>query len=1123
MSIHVALNHVTHYRYDRLVALGPQVVRLRPAPHCRTRILSYSLKVLPAKHFINWQQDPESNYLGRFVFLEKTDEFRVEVDLVAEMAVHNPFDFFLEPHAETFPFGYAGAEKRDLAPYLVMFRGEPLFRKYLAAIPRERKRTIDFLVELNMQLSRDVKYLIRMEPGVQTPELTLTRCSGSCRDSSWLLVQLLRHMGLAARFVSGYLIQLTPDMKSLDGPSGPERDFTDLHAWCEVYLPGAGWIGLDPTSGLLAGEGHIPLACTPEPIGAAPVTGAVEKAEVKFEHHMKVERVWEAPRVTKPYTDEQWAEIEKLGHAVDAQLLAGDVRLTMGGEPTFVSVDDPDGAEWNTTAMGPDKRRLAIEVYNRLKQKYAPLGLSHFGQGKWYPGEQLPRWSLNCFWRRDGEPIWHNPALLGDEKGGGATSDIAAQFLAGVAERLGLPPEHIFAAFEDAFYYLWRERQLPTNVDLFESRLKDPMERARLAKVFEQGLDSVIAHVLPVSRDPSPENPGSTRWRTGPWFLRRERCYLIPGDSPVGYRLPLDSQPWVRESDFPYLSEPDPMASPRPLPRAAEIRRQFLGDPCEPDYAEGGAGADGRGTRKVTRPRDGIVAPTEAPGFLQSSADLTRTALCAEPRNGTLYIFMPPTSELEHYLELVAAIEATAEEFDTPVVLEGYEPPRDARLNSFRVTPDPGVIEVNIHPSGSWDDLVDRTTHLYDVARQTRLTTEKFMLDGRHTGTGGGNHFVLGGATPADSPFLRRPDLLRSLLAYWHNHPSLSYLFSGLFVGPTSQAPRVDEARNDSLYELELAFKQLPPAGQAVQPWLVDRLFRNLLIDSTGNTHRSEFCIDKMFSPDGNTGRLGLLEMRAFEMPPHERMSLTQQLLLRSLIARFWREPYEPPRLARWGSELHDRFMLPYFVERDFFDVIAEQNSAGFPLEAAWFAPHFEFRFPKYGDFAVFGADVELRQALEPWHVMGEEGAAGGAVRYVDSSVERLQVKVSGLAPDRYALTCNGRRVPLRPTGTVGEFVAGVRYKAWQPPSALHPLIPSHAPLTFDLVDTWMSRSVGGAQYHVAHPGGRSYDTFPVNAFESESRRLARFVRMGHSPDRVTSPDETANPEFPFTLDLRKV
>ena len=1128
MSIHVALNHVTHYRYDRLVSLGPQVVRLRPAPHCRTRIVSYSLKVTPANHFINWQQDPEANYLARFVFPEKTDELRIEVDLVAEMAVLNPFDFFLEPYAETFPFAYAGVDKRDLAPYLVMFRGEPLFKEYLSTIPRHRQRTIDFLVGLNAKLASDIKYLIRMEPGVQTPELSLRKRSGSCRDSAWLLVQLLRHMGLAARFVSGYLIQLTADMKSLDGPSGPERDFTDLHAWCEVYLPGAGWIGLDPTSGLLAGEGHIPLACTPEPGAAAPVTGAVDKAEVRFEHHMKVERVWEAPRVTKPYTEDQWAEIEKLGHAIDAQLLAGDVRLTMGGEPTFVSVDDPDGAEWNTTAMGPNKRRLAIDVYARLKQKYAPQGLSHFGQGKWYPGEQLPRWSLNCFWRRDGEPIWMNPVLLGDEKRDlGVTAEVAGVFLAGVAEKLGLAPEHIFAAYEDAFYYLWRERRLPSNVDPFKSKLEDPQERARLAKVFEQGLDAVIGHVLPVSRDPS-----GTRWRTGPWFLRRERCYLMPGDSPVGYRLPLDSQPWVTKGEYPYMYEPDPMAPLSPLPRAADIRRQFVGDGRDGrdagdadagSSAAGGDGAGGRDGSDRARAKKGSVAPDTAPRFLQSAADITRTAMCAEPRAGSLYIFMPPTNRLEEYLELVAAVEATAEMMNIPVVLEGYEPPKDPRLNRFSVTPDPGVIEVNIHPSGSWDELVDRTTHLYDVARQSRLTTEKFMLDGRHTGTGGGNHFVLGGATPSDSPFLRRPDLLRSLLAYWHNHPSLSYLFSGLFIGPTSQAPRVDEARNDSLYELELAFKQLPPRGTVPPPWQVDRLFRNLLIDSTGNTHRAEFCIDKMFSPDGNTGRLGLLEMRAFEMPPHERMSLTQQLLLRSLLARFWREPYEPPRLARWGTELHDRFMLPYFVERDLQDVIAEQQGAGFPMKTEWFAPHLEFRFPKIGDFSVLGTEVELRQALEPWHVMGEEGTAGGAVRFVDSSVERLQVKLTGLAPDRYAFTCNGRRIPLRPTGAVGEFVAGVRYKAWNPASSLHPLIRAHSPLTFDLVDTWMNRSMGGAQYHVAHPGGRNYDTFPVNAFESESRRLARFVRMGHTPNEVTPPPESANVEFPFTLDLRKV
>jgi uncharacterized protein (DUF2126 family) len=1118
VSIHVALNHVTHYRYDRRVALGPQIVRLRPAPHCRTRILSYSLRIEPAKHFINWQQDPQSNYMARLVFPEQTGEFRVEVDLVAEMAVLNPFDFFLAPYAEQIPFQYEPTEAIELAPYLVKLPLSPHFQAYLQGIPRTPRRAIDFLVELNQRLARDVRYLIRMEPGVQTPEQTLELGSGSCRDSGWLLVQLLRHLGLAARFVSGYLIQLAPDVKALDGPSGPSADFTDLHAWCEVYLPGAGWIGLDPTSGLLAGEGHVPLACTPEPAAAAPISGAVDKSEVEFTHTMRVQRIWEAPRVTRPYTEEQWFTIEQLGHDVDAELTAADVRLTMGGEPTFVSIDDPDGAEWNTAAMGPTKRRLAAEVYHRLRDHYAPSGLVHFGQGKWYPGEQLPRWSLNCFWRRDGEPLWRERRLIADEaRDYGTTELLARRFLCGVAERLGLDSRHVFGAYEDAFYYLWRERRLPSNVDPFDSRLEDPQERARLMRVFSQGLDRVAGHILPISRDPSGE-----RWQSGPWFLREERCYLVPGDSPMGYRLPLDSQPWADRGDYPYVHPADLMQILPPLAPYVDIRRQFAGAGDEAARALA-RGAAGRGRAGQARSGEGrLPAPDRAPAPQQSAGWITRTAMCAEPRNGVLYLFMPPVSRAEQYLELVSAIEATAESMDHPVMLEGYEPPPDPRLNSFRVTPDPGVIEVNIHPSHSWSELAERTTFLYEAARQSRLGAEKFMLDGHHTGTGGGNHFVLGGATPADSPFLRRPDLLASLIGYWHNHPSLSYLFSGLFIGPTSQAPRVDEARNDSLYELEIAFQQMPQPGATIPPWLTDRLLRNLLIDVTGNTHRAEFCIDKLYSPDGGSGRLGLLELRAFEMPPHARMSLTQQLLMRSLIARFWKQPYQPARLARWGTELHDRYMLPYFVEQDFHDVLTEQREAGYGLEPEWFAPHFAFRFPKYGDFAVTGVDLELRGALEPWHVMGEEGAPGGAVRYVDSSVERVQVKVGGLAPDRYALTCNGRRVPLRPTGRVGEFVAGVRYRAWQPASALHPRIGVHSPLTFDLVDTWMERSLGGCQYHVAHPGGRSYSTFPVNSFEAESRRLARFFRMGHTPGRMRVSDESPSADFPFTLDLRK-
>ncbi len=1107
MAIHVALHHRTDYRYDRPVALSPHLVRLRPAPHSRTRVLSYSQTVLPAEHFINWQQDPFANYVARLAFPGRTRHLRIDIGLVVEMAVFNPFDFFLEPDAEHFPFAYAPELRRDLQPYLVAAPPTPLLQAFLATLDLSRQRSVDFLVGLNQRLQREIRYLIRLEPGVQTPEQTLQSRAGSCRDSGWLLVQCLRRLGLAARFVSGYLIQLKPDVKALDGPSGAEADFTDLHAWCEVYLPGAGWIGLDPTSGLLAGEGHVPLACTPEPGSAAPVTGALEECQVEFVHEMGVTRIYESPRVTFPYADAQWQAIDSLGHRVDADLAQMDVRLTMGGEPTFVATDDRDAAEWNTAALGPTKRAYATDLLLRLRAKYGDGGLLQFGQGKWYPGEPLPRWALSVYWRRDRQPAWRDPARFADERAprGYGVAD-AQRLMLALVERLGLDARHAIAAYEDVWYYLWRERRLPVNVDVLDSRLDDEMERARLRRIFDAGLTAVAGYALPLRRtpvDPALAGPG---WQTGPWFFRDERMYLVPGDSPMGWRLPLDALPWATAADRLQEEQRDPFAERPELPDAARLQGQ---------YRMPGSDA----------PPAGGAAPAPAPPErFASVADLTRTALCIEPRNGSLYVFLPPLALLEDFLDLLAAIEAVVTALDMVVVLEGYPPPRDARLVSLSVTPDPGVIEVNVHPSASWPELVDRTEHLYEAARLSRLSAEKFMIDGRHAGTGGGNHVVLGGPTPADSPLLRRPDLLASLIAYWHNHPALSYLFSGLFIGPTSQAPRVDEARNDQVYELEIALAELhrlAPAGAAVRPWLVDRLLRNVLIDVTGNTHRSEFCIDKLYSPDGPTGRLGLLEMRAFEMPPHARMSLVQQLLLRALVARFWRTPYRA-RLTRWNTVLHDRFLLPAFVEMDLADVLAELAAAGYAVDRAWFAPHWEFRFPLFGEIAAQGIGLALRGALEPWHVMGEEGSSGGTVRYVDSSLERLEVRVTGLNDNRHVVAVNGRMLPLQPTGRAGEFVAGVRYRAWRPPSALHPTIGVHAPLTFELVDTWMHRSLGGCTYHVAHPGGRNYETFPVNAFEAESRRLARFFRMGHMPGRVDVPAAAGGPEFPFTLDLRR-
>jgi len=1173
VSIRVALNHVTQYRYDRLVRLAPHVVRLRPAPHCRTPILSYSMRVEPAVHFVNWQQDPFANYQARLAFPEPMREFRVTIDLIAEMAVYNPFDFFLEPGAEHFPFTYAPELAAELAPYLARSALTPRFAAFMETIdrsPSPAPRTIDFLVELNQRLQREIGYLIRMEAGVQTPEQTLEKGSGSCRDTGWLLVQTLRHLGLAARFVSGYLLQLTPDVKAIDGPRGAESDFTDLHAWCEVYLPGAGWIGFDPTSGLLAGEGHIPVACTPEPGSAAPISGALDECEVEFSHSMTIERAQETPRVTKPYTEAQWADLHAAGAQVDAALAEQDVRLTMGGEPTFVAAADRDAPEWNTDALGPTKRRYAIALMDKLRVRYGAQGFLHIGQGKWYPGEQLPRWALSLYWRTDGEPCWRDPRLFADERSPAHhTAADAQRFIAHLAAKLAVDPQHVHAGYEDTWYYLWRERRLPVNVDPFDSRLDDELERMRLRRVFDAGLDTVTGYVLPLAceraetpaAEPALQGP---RWVSGPWFFRDERMYLIPGDSPMGYRLPLDSLPWVAAGDYPWLHARDPFAAPAPLRSAAELRMQYESGfaAAQPPYDESATGApvaawaEGVGHGAGHAAGHGSEAGTSRhdryPERGESAAWLHRTALCVEVRDpsraagpnaeaasfgsaqGQLHVFMPPLAELDDYLDLLAAVEATAADLALPVVIEGYPPPRDPRLKLLQVTPDPGVIEVNIHPSSHWEELVERTEFLYQAAHETALSTEKFMLDGRHTGTGGGNHFVLGGATPADSPFLRRPDLLASLVAYWHNHPSLSYLFSGLFIGPTSQAPRVDEARNDQVYELEIALKEIQRqvdllqdlgvdarSGERVPPWLIDRALRNILIDVTGNTHRAEFCIDKLYSPDGPTGRLGLLELRGFEMPPHARMSLAQQLLLRALVARFWKTPYTE-RLARWGTALHDRFMLSTFVQMDFDDVLAETTAAGFALDPAWFAPHFEFRFPLVGELHTSGISLTVRHALEPWHVMGEEGASGATVRYVDSSVERLEVRLLGINESRHMISVNGRALPLQPTGRVGESVAGVRFRAWQQPSALHPTIGMHAPLTFDIVDSWSARAIGGCQYHVAHPGGRNYQTFPVNAYEAESRRRARFFTTGHTPGPVEVPPAERSLEFPFTLDLRR-
>lgn len=1115
MSIHVALTHETTYRYDQPVGLTPHVIRLRPAPHTITDVLSYSLRVSPGGHFLNWQQDPHGNWLARVMFPEPVDHLTVAVDLVADIRAHNPFDFFLEPDAERVPFVYDPDLSSDLAPYLRTSVTGDLFEALVAeqqAILDESARqpdedglaTINFLVNLNQQLADRIGYVVRMEPGTQEPEETLHIGKGSCRDTGWLLVHVLRRLGLAARFVSGYLIQLKPDVKSLDGPSGTEKDFTDLHAWAEVYLPGAGWIGMDPTSGLLTGEGHIPLAATAHYKAAAPISGALLAArEVSFNFKMEIKRILEQPRVTLPYTDAQWAAIDALGHAVDEKLTAGDVRLTQGGEPTFVAIDHPEEPEWQTAAVGATKLPLAESLIHRLRARFAPGALLHVGQGKWYPGESLPRWALTLIWRTDGETVWPDPPPTANAA---LSQKDAEAFTHGLAARLGVDGENVITAYEDAAQFLFKEQQLPVNVTPEDNRLANPEDRARIASVFNRGLDKPRGCVLPIQAWQGRDERERRRWISERWPLRRGHLFLAPGDSPMGLRLPLDSLPHVDAAVYPYYFPQDPFATRDPLPPPKPQASDTVPNQASRDVSAEDTSQDVQEQSLVTGEYSG-----ERP---------VRTALCAEVRDGILWVFMPPTEDAEDYLALMDEVRSEANERGLPVMIEGYLPPPDPRLTVLKVTPDPGVIEVNVQPAASWPELRSITETLYEEAHLNRLGTETFLIDGRHVGTGGGNHMVLGGARAVDSPFLRRPDLLGSLVRFWQNHPSLSYLFAGLFIGPTSQAPRVDEAQDSILYELGIAVDMLTKPEAAPPPWQVDRILRNLLVDVTGNTHRAEICIDKLYSPDGPTGRLGLVEFRSFEMPPHVRMSLVQQLLLRALVAGFWESPYTAP-LIRWGAALHDRFMLPHYLWEDMKNVIEYLDNYGFYFDIAWFLPHWTFRFPQFGTVQVHDSVIELRGALEPWPVLGEEPGGGGTVRFVDSSVERLQVSISNHQPGRYVLACNGRAVPLQATTTPGTWVAGVKFRAWQPASALHPTIAPHVPLVFDLVDQASGRSLGGCTYWPAHPGGRNYETRPVNGLEAEGRRLARFQPLGHTPGPMSVPPEPPNPAYAATLDLR--
>jgi uncharacterized protein (DUF2126 family)/transglutaminase-like putative cysteine protease len=1087
--VRVLIQHRSRYLYPRPALLGPHVVRLKPADHVRARIESYSLAIEP-EHRLRWQRDPHNNHVARVTF--KRDEPVERLELVVELAVDvrpvNPFDFFVDERAETLPFQYPDRLDAELAPYLDT--GDPAYRMGRRASELVHElpwngRTVDALVAINSAVRQRVAYVIRDEAGVWTPEDTLANERGSCRDSAVLLVALLRARGIAARFVSGYLVQLADEGMIPNEPRGVARDVVDLHAWAEAYVPGAGWIGLDGTSGLLCGEGHIALAATASPAHAAPVDGTSDVAAAEVAFATAIGRLGHEARPTAPYPDEVWSDLARAGERADAALAAAGLDVWIGGEPTFVAREGQGAEEWQGGALGPDKWQRGRQLADVLRDRLAPHGLVLHRTGKRYPGESLPRWALDVIGRRDGQPLWPHRAL--DEAG---SIDAAKRVGEHVAATLGVAAE-LHAAYEDPWEVLRVEQRLPVAIDPRVAGLDDPEERRRLAKVMDRGVGAIVGWVLPLGR-------AGDSWVTERWQLRREQLFLIPGDSPLGLRLPLDS---VAPHALPIMwgDAPD------------------LPDPRRDAPDRGQAAAATRASVPIAGGGPPFSPPAEE--RRRESGVGLRTALALEPRGGQLWAFLPPLPRFADFCALIGALDAARVATGVAIHLEGYPPPPSGELQRFAITPDPGVLEVNLPPAASARDAIALYDTVFEAALACGLTAERYLLDGRAAGSGGGNHITIGGSAPARSPWLVQPQLLASLVTFAQHHPALSYMFSGLFVGPTSQAPRIDEARHDALYELELA---LPRLFEAPPAWQVDALLRHLLVDVAGSTHRAEISIDKLFDPATPYGRQGLVELRAFEMPPHPRMLAAQAVLVRGLVAAFAQAPYRHP-LVRWGAGLHDRFLLPYWMWRDFEDVLAHLATHGVALPADAYRPFVELRCPLVGTLHADGGAVELRNAIEPWPVLGEEATQAGTARYVDSSVERVELRAIGLDPERYAIAVNRVLVPMRDGASRDIRVGGVRFRAWCPPHALHPHLGIHHPLRIDVIDTWAKRGVAGGCYHVWHPEGRAYDAAPLTRVEAAARRAQRFTIEGPTPWPLVARPASPHPEQPYTLDLRRV
>jgi uncharacterized protein (DUF2126 family)/transglutaminase-like putative cysteine protease len=1098
VTTRIAITHRIDRSFSKTIELATHWVRLRPAPEAPARITAYSLQLEPLPHFVNWLRDPFENHIARLDLPEPLPYLNLAVEILAELEPKNPFDFLVEPYAAKHPFEYTEQQQKELAPYLALGELSARTRAFFETLKRAPVATIQRVSEtvdtLMAAFPDFVPAPINSTQGPPDLEALFAKGTGSAWDLAWLFTLSLRELGLATRFVCGYHVQLAE--------AEDQHDSVRMHAWTQAFIPGAGWLGIDPSSGLFTNEMFIPLSSGADPTRVQPLVGTRAPCEESRVESLRVRRL--APAEPRwPFTETQWSDICALGAHVQRDLEEQRVFLSTGMNLSFVATGS-GSQEWHTHALGPEKLHMAEQLLTRLLQRTAAGAVQHVAQSEWFAGEGLPRWKLIGLARSDGHPVWRDPARSGSTPDA-RTSDAdllgASDFANAFARALGVAPAYVTSAHEDPLHNMWRG-QLPLDRIPTPSELDDPESRRKLAERFSQLADEPVGYVLPLAWEHS-----TGRFRSGIWRFRRPGLHLIPGDSPIGYRLPLDS---VIED------------------KAAVLESQFERSP----FDERGQLPDFHG---VVRERlAGAVAQPSS-----RDASPPRTAVCVQARAGKLYVFLPPLSHAEHYLEVVAAIEVAAEATEQQPILEGYEPPEDFRLRRFVLEPDPGVLKVELPEAYTFPVQLDLLQTVFDEAQELGLGMQRVTPDGTIIGTGGGGRLSLGGLRPEYSPFLRRPELLSGLIAYFQRHPSLSYLFAGRMIGPSGPAPRPDEGRDAALYELEIALSQMPK-GEVSALWRGDRMLRHLLTDPSGAIKHAEIRMDHLYAPERDSKRLGRVFIHAFELAPHPHIAVLHTLLVHALLGRFARAS-DSGELARWGSALHDRFMLPDVLLSDLREVIEELREVGYPFQIEWFAPLVALRFPELGQVLIGQISLGLQTALEPWPLLAEEVTSGGVSRFIDAANERLQIKLTGLAPGRYVLACNGNSVPLQETGTHGEYVAGVRYKIANPPSTLHPTIAPVGALVFDLIDTWTGRAIGGCTYlpprtqlwgasGVPLSDGNwpnvGDEAAPERVVPSPQTSLAplskagRFLPYGSGLGPMATPPLYSDPHCPYLLDL---